>query len=394
MSKGSQCNVKIIAIAKDEGAYLAEWIHHHLYFGFSEIEVVLNRTSDSSLQVLKRINKEYPQVKWRFADFVDLIPGSVHKKLQHIAYGTVLSDLVNNPTLITHVMLMDIDEFWVPTDPTLTIGGFVENIGTENAICFNWLNDLPAKEAFATIPSVLVGSTSGVVKSLFPLSRKIRAIRLHKPLLTPNNYISADGKEFKESNNEDEHAATGCYSGAFIYHRFYRSETEYVSSLFRGNPEGSALPYKTNRNGLPDSEISELSYTFAEERYVAYTSSFEAFIQATGVSEPIELSKAFVLERFEKAINSVEQNLPKYHKQILKLFRNVTEPRVANAIKQFHNKLMVDYGNDVDAIRDLAISVETYSLAEARRIMLKARELRPHGPRINAKINEYNQKII
>ena len=38
MSKGSQCNVKIIAIAKDEGAYLAEWIHHHLYFGFSEIK--------------------------------------------------------------------------------------------------------------------------------------------------------------------------------------------------------------------------------------------------------------------------------------------------------------------------------------------------------------------
>ena len=88
--------------------------------------------------------------------------------------------------------------------------------------------------------SVLVGSTSGVVKSLFPLSRKIRAIRLHKPLLTPNNYISADGKEFKESNNEDEHAATGCYSGAFIYHRFYRSETEYVSSLFR-LPQGKQV---------------------------------------------------------------------------------------------------------------------------------------------------------
>lgn len=37
---------KIIAVAKDEGAYLAEWIFYHLYKGFDEIEVLINRTTD------------------------------------------------------------------------------------------------------------------------------------------------------------------------------------------------------------------------------------------------------------------------------------------------------------------------------------------------------------
>lgn len=190
----------------------------------------------------------------------------------------VLSDLVNNLILIIYVMFMDIDEFWVFIDFIFIIGDFVENIGIENVICFNWLNDLLVKEVFGIIFSVLVGLILGVVKSLFLLFRKIRVIRLYKLLLIFNNYISVDGKEFKEFKNEDEYVVIGCYLGVFIYYWFYRLEIEYVFLLFRGNLEGSVLFYKINCNGLLDSEIIELSYIFVEERYVVYILFFEVFI--------------------------------------------------------------------------------------------------------------------
>lgn len=31
----SKIKTKIVAVAKDEGAYFSEWIHHHLYLGLT-----------------------------------------------------------------------------------------------------------------------------------------------------------------------------------------------------------------------------------------------------------------------------------------------------------------------------------------------------------------------
>ena len=50
----SKIKTKIVAVAKDEGAYFSEWIHHHLYLGFDAIDIYVNRTSDNSLEILKK----------------------------------------------------------------------------------------------------------------------------------------------------------------------------------------------------------------------------------------------------------------------------------------------------------------------------------------------------
>ncbi|MDO6477521.1 glycosyltransferase family 2 protein [Alteromonas sp. 1_MG-2023] len=386
--------VKLIAVAKDEGAYLAEWIHHHLYFGFHEIEIVLNRTKDCSKEMLTKIKQAYPMVKWRYADFVDLIPGSVHKKLQHIAYGMVLSDDMNSTDAsFSHFMFLDIDEFWVPVDEKSTISTFIENAGRVEAIAFNWLNDVPSTQPFTKIQPVFTGNSSDVVKSLVPLSRSLKAIRIHKPLLKPDSYLLADGKPFIASQHNEEHSARSTYSGAFVYHRFYRSEIEYVSNLYRGNPEGNDVPYKTNRSGLPFKASATHEISFPGSDYENYATSFKKFVEACNLKPLIDVANEFVLQRYENAVASLPKNLPVYHSQILRLFKNVSEPRIVRAIVEYHDRLVDGYGKSVEPIRDLAIKVESYSIAEARRIMLKALALRPEGPRINAKINEYNQKV-
>ncbi|WP_170826599.1 glycosyltransferase family 2 protein [Alteromonas confluentis] len=387
--------MKLIAVAKDEGAYLTEWIHHHLFYGFSEIEIVLNRTSDNSIAILEKIKAVCPGVRWRFADFVDLIPGSVHKKLQHIAYGMVLSDELNrSESSLTHFMFLDIDEFWMPVHPITSISSLIDSIGPDKAISFNWLNDLPADKTFTGIKPVLSGNTSDAVKSLVPFSRHLRSIRIHKPLLKPNDYVLADGNPFIKREHDEEHSARTDYSKAFIYHRFYRSEVEYVSSLYRGNPEGTGQPYKTNRSGMPDRGNADHEYKFTSSDFAEYSASLTEFLNLTGLRQFIDDARELVMKRHELAVKSLEANLPLYHKQIMKLFRNVKEFRIKNAISRYHDKLVSDYGKNVEAIRDLAISIEEYSYVEAKRIMLKAQALRPEGPKIKAKINEYDQKIV
>ena len=63
-SKKNQIKTKIVAVAKDEGAYLAEWVHHHLFLGFDAIDIYINRTSDNSLEILHKISEKYPQVNY------------------------------------------------------------------------------------------------------------------------------------------------------------------------------------------------------------------------------------------------------------------------------------------------------------------------------------------
>lgn len=60
--------VKIFAIAKDEGAYIPQWVFHHFYFGFDEIEIWLNNIEDNSVEVCEKLANVYPKFKYEVAD--------------------------------------------------------------------------------------------------------------------------------------------------------------------------------------------------------------------------------------------------------------------------------------------------------------------------------------
>jgi len=76
--------IKLVAIAKDEAAYLPEWIYHHLHFGFDEIEVYVNFTTDNSYEVLAAIAKHHP-VRYRNAEYL--------VNPEYNQYDTIVSDV-------------------------------------------------------------------------------------------------------------------------------------------------------------------------------------------------------------------------------------------------------------------------------------------------------------
>ena len=84
---GVATRIRLCAIAKDEGAYLADWVFHHLHVGFDGIEVWVNGTRDHSVAILTAIRAEHPQVAFRVVD--DLLERTLRRSrnFQHVAYA-------------------------------------------------------------------------------------------------------------------------------------------------------------------------------------------------------------------------------------------------------------------------------------------------------------------
>eukprot|EP01093_Parvamoeba_rugata_P014593 TRINITY_DN4773_c0_g2_i1.p2 TRINITY_DN4773_c0_g2~~TRINITY_DN4773_c0_g2_i1.p2 ORF type:complete len:142 (-),score=8.74 TRINITY_DN4773_c0_g2_i1:552-977(-) len=102
--------VKLVAIAKDEAAYLPDWIFHHLRMGFDSIDIYINNTSDNT-EVISNKLKELKDVRFidgdRYFEQTSLAP-------QILIYQKALRKCRWEG--YTHIVFLDIDEFWVSLD--------------------------------------------------------------------------------------------------------------------------------------------------------------------------------------------------------------------------------------------------------------------------------------
>lgn len=387
--------VKIIAIARDECAYLAEWIFHHLYKGFAEIEILINKTQDKSCELVNEIAQHYPQVSYTLTDFMQWVPGKAYQKFQQIAYAMTVEKTQNSDSSISHIMFLDIDEFWVHEDYDIGISDYLCDVGADRPIAFCWLNEVASPEPFTMIKPTTYGTPTTMVKSVFPLNCGIKKVRVHQPLLKSGKYIFADGSRFEESPHQSESSTRSVLKPAYVLHRLYRSELEYVSSLYKGLPEGGLIPLKTNRYGFPGTNFSG-SYCdkTSKEAWGNYAEARDAFLDLGNIHEITASGRKFVEKRAVQAIQLLPELLPMYPKKILSLFSNVCINGVKDAVVHYHDSVISANSEHVEMIRDLAIAAESFDISEAKRIMLKAKALRPDGPMINAKIDEYNKALI
>ena len=118
----------LVAIAKDEGPYIREWVVYHKKFcGFDEIFVYENDSSDSTRSELESMAAE-GLCGWK------PWPRSEHNPPQPKAYW----DSLNRKEEWDWLCLMDIDEFLVIKGGQ-GIGEFVSIFGEDTgSIAFNW----------------------------------------------------------------------------------------------------------------------------------------------------------------------------------------------------------------------------------------------------------------
>jgi len=120
-------NCAILAIAKDEGAYLLDWIAFHISIGFERIYLYDNESNDCTREIL-----QMPGVE-RFVEVTQWpnIPG---RPRQALAYDHWLKSKGNQ---VNWVMPLDVDEY-LNLHFRNSIGDFLDDYEGVSAIGFNW----------------------------------------------------------------------------------------------------------------------------------------------------------------------------------------------------------------------------------------------------------------
>ncbi|TCS41931.1 glycosyltransferase family 2 protein [Reinekea marinisedimentorum] len=327
MSTSHTIKVKLVGVAKDEGAYLARWIHHHLYFGFNEIEIYINRTSDNSHEIVKKISNNYPAVKAIDADRFDCLPEFNSNRLQHESYLHALKSGRGSD----YVMFLDIDEYWVTPGLDQSISDFIEEQSHFDAMVFEWFNEGGVNDEFQAFEKIVYGKLHQLGKSLIKMPSKIKDIRLHVSEMNPDSVIVlADGTKFKceDEKKLPQHVSKDINSlkKAFVLHRMHRSEPEYLSSLFRGNPE-QQFPIKLNRLGFgyAPNDPSIESIEFDRENYQKLGKSYDSFVAKCDLKSSIESAEQVVLKNAENlkySIGELIQQKPEAVRRVLKYVKD------------------------------------------------------------------------
>lgn len=332
---------KAVAIAKDEAAYIPEWIFHHLHFGFDSLEVLLNRTSDNSEEILKKISSIYKNVQFSSYDWIDLASETARGQLQYIAYAHAYQKAIDEG--FTHILFIDIDELWTPLDFKTKINSFLYEFPKNASISFNWLCELGFPEAFSGVDKNFSFFINSHVKTIVNKESKIKSIKIHSPIFDEGaTHVMADGQNFipKGDNAQFHKEEITKTPKAFIIHRMYRSEVEYLACLYRGNPNGKehvAKSLKNNRHGYKKYSQNMDKIIFSEPLMYGYCEGMSELIKNCELEKDLELARSYVAGRAQLAISSVKEIAKhdlKLAKKILSGCQNVEALRIINANPQ------------------------------------------------------------
>lgn len=403
--------LRVVAIAKDEAAYLPEWIHHHLFVGFDEIHIYLNRTTDNSLEVLKKISSYYPQVKILSADWIDMLSDDGRQFIQHIVYAKAFDEAKSSGE-IDYVLFIDIDEFLAFKDMSLKVHHYLEHLNYPTRLVFQWFHEDGGKP-FTMLASKVEGKLHIAVKSMVSCSANIVKINLHYSELSAKDNYFVDGDLFEPLELHSQVMDKKCSKmrDVMVIHRVNRSEVEYMSSLARKSP-AEIFPLKYNRHGYNSSVGSVGQSVFEMEGFKQYANSRNEFFALIDIESEVQTAREFVMARAAKARQAAVELINRDRGQIVRIFQGVTEPSIKVLVEK-HKQVLNDQINiasegrkitlkefinainskDAFVLRDAAIHWEEKSLLLAYFFMRLAKMFRPNGPIINRKLEMYAKRF-
>ena len=392
-SRKNKPRVKLVAVAKDESAYLPEWIHHHLYFGFAAIEVHINRTTDNSFALMEKIRQQYPNVVAKSADWIDLCPEAAQHHIQQLVYAMTWNEVQRSEDF-DYIMFIDVDEFWMPLDMTTQIADVIDDLNYPDTISFQWFNEHGVEKPFSPLAQVIGGARHKLVKSVIKKEAKVSGMSLHLPRMRSFSRLLVDGKKFKPAPNQHEqlHPQLSKIRSCMIVHRLNRSPMEYVSLLNRGRPS-KKLAIKTNRFGYNHNADEAESLVLNEENYQTYHRSYQDFLSKMAISSEMSEAQNFVKSRYNRTIDAINDVPIANAKEVVRAFGNCDD-KICNALsKKYGAERFIESVKTPALLRDLAVAFERVDLTTSLKLMKRASELHPTGPQIQLKLANYLNQL-
>jgi hypothetical protein len=321
-----EIKVKLAAIAKDESAYIPQWIFHHLFFGFDCIEIWLNGTTDNSIDLMETICKtvDLGKVSYIIAD--DLLNECKKNGLhfQREVYQKIFDNMQYGSDF-THLFFLDLDEYWTPADFSSSIKKAIMEYDEFDALSFQWLLDSPdiKREDFQRpFLSVNNGQKNRHLKTLIKLSNKKTRVDIHNSLINNGIYKLCDGLTFTAGNIDEQHLVNAVDISYFektkntidiyfIYHQIYRSQREYLAHLYQGNRHTKEnLIFKNNRWGyLPDIGSSQnIFFGIKNDVLFNYNNLYYEFISHNRMLDDLNVGRLFVISRFHDVVTALSRD--------------------------------------------------------------------------------------
>lgn len=339
--------IKAVAIAKDEAAYLHEWVFHHLYFGFDGVEIILNRTTDNSISVLEGLARQFENFSYSSCDWIDLCAPAINIKMQEVAYAQACSKALDEG--YSHVLLIDVDEFWTPIDFKTSIHEFLDCIGVDGSVSFNWVCELGQHSPFQPLSTELRYFLSTHLKTLSRVS-DLKEVRIHTPVLGEGaTHYMADGQAFIPKKNAPQFCDLNIDSllKAFVVHRLYRSEVEYLAVLVRGNPDSKTrgpADFKLNRHGYNFNQGPSAVASFPIHEVAKYHAGLEAILKSEDLFTGISIARETVLDRYRECLKLAVSIEYSNNRLVQQLFHGCTVEPLA---RMFTEPRKTDYSLDV-----------------------------------------------
>ncbi|MDE7064011.1 MAG: glycosyltransferase family 2 protein [Desulfovibrionaceae bacterium] len=310
-------HIKLVAIAKDEAAFIAEWVFHHLYFGFDSIDVYVNRTTDNTVDILRRIHERYPHVCVHSADWIDLVHHIyVSNELQKIVYAYAYCEACHSKPA-DYLLFLDIDEFWTPLDYRSTIHDCLRTLGHPDLCSFEWFNLLPRQQEDdgLLMCGELSGETAVLVKTLVKSGLKMQVMRIHYPSCEGARSCLADGSKYIPGKHYIEHLPQPAaeLKKYFITHNLIKSPLCYLASLIRNNPDflyNNRVSFiKTNRPyAFTARHDTPLTLEPPESFRQSYAEGYARFFAECGLESPAREARVHLFTQALNAIRHIENN--------------------------------------------------------------------------------------
>lgn len=348
--------IKLCAIAKDEAAYLFNWVFHHLYFGFDEVEVWLNNITDNSEELCREMAASDSRFKYRVADDVVSEAYRRGKMFQIIAYEKMYKAAVYEG--FDYIVFLDIDEFFVPKDFRSHVGSLVDGIPDADVISLQWYFDkadkarLPFGSDFTPSQEIYQDRH---VKSILKIGRKPK-INLHNHIVKGGSYALHDGSSFEQIDAEEQADRAkvteeyfkkneGTVNSFFILHCTFRSEMEYVASLLRGRAHvQDGRPLKINRGGYRNSTQPH-SFCIEADALAAYNDFLIKELGNKCIANNVKAGRESVFSRCQKVLSLIKDK-PLELAEFRTVFLGVSQPEVVQFLKNIKKRGAYRAAND------------------------------------------------
>ena len=325
--------VKLVAIARNESAYLLEWIFHHLYVGFSEIDIYYNRCSDNTAD-LAPLLKKLPVNLINADDIFDSASSTPQVDIYREAFNK------SSCRDFHALMFLDIDEFWVPINFSNKISDICSQIGNFDTISFQWKNKLEREILYGpAIDKINEAESAKQLKTLYRSYLRPERMNPHNVLDDGLNQRYENGKKLETINEQRSQCVIdGEVKNAFILHRKERSEFEYIATLLRGRPVNTiaterTLTLKSNRHGFKSIYDSE-TLIFDGSSFENYRQYMDARLNEPSFKTFVKNAKLQVDVRYKLVLEEIYR-APSSDTALLKqLLTNVSLPEVRQAFER------------------------------------------------------------